>query len=89
MNERLLYLSRQRHRESIHINLVDVEAFGFQVQLMSLTLREPHDLVFERRAVPRADAVNLPVVKRTPVDVLANEIAHTIVRVQQPAACTI
>ena len=53
---------------------------------MPLPLGEPHDLVFERRTVPRADALNLTVVERALVDVLAHEIAHAIVRVEQPAA---
>src|SRR5689334_19699593 len=89
MDERLLHLSRQRHRESIHVDLVDVETFRFQVQLMSLTLWEPHDLVFERGAVPRTDAIDLTVVERALRDVVSNEIAHTIIRVEQPAPRTI
>ena len=53
---------------------------------MPLAIREPHDLVFERRTVARTDAADLPVVERTLVDVLLHQLAHAIVRVKQPAA---
>ena len=53
---------------------------------MPLPIREAHDLVLERRTVTGTDAVNLAVVERTTIDIGAHEIAHTIVRVQQPAS---
>ena len=52
---------------------------------MALLVGEPDDLVLERRAVPRADALNLSVEQRRLVDVGAHEIAHAIVRMQKVA----
>ena len=86
VNELLLDLARQRHREAVDVDLVDVEAFRLEIDLVPLPVGEPHDLVFERRTVARTDALNLSVVERAAIDDAANEIAHAIVRVQQPAA---
>jgi hypothetical protein len=56
---------------------------------MPLAIREPHDLVFERRTVARANAANLTVVERTLLDVLLYQLSDTFVRVEQPAADSI
>src|SRR5688572_20108944 len=56
---------------------------------MTLAVGEPHDLVFERRTVARADALNLSVEQRTLMNGAAHQIAHAIVRVKQPATHTI
>ena len=65
MNERFLNIARQRRREAIDVDLVDVQAFWLQIKLMALPLRKAHDLVFKRRAVPRTDALYLPVIEWT------------------------
>ena len=86
MNELFLDVARQRHREPVHVDLVDVEAFGFEVDLVPLPIGKPHDLVFERRAIPRADALNLAVVERTAIEVGFHQFSDTLVRVKQPAS---
>ena len=52
---------------------------------MPLPIREPHDLVLERRAIARTDALNLPVEQRAAGNVAANQIADALVGVHQPA----
>ena len=86
MNKRFLNVPRERHRKPVYVDLIDVHPFGLEIQLMSLPVREPHDLVFQRRAVPRSDSLNLSVEERTLANSTPHEIADTIVGVQQPAA---
>ena len=50
---------------------------------MALAVREPHDLVLERRAVARADAADLTVEERRLADVLPHELVDPVRRVQQ------
>ncbi len=64
-----LEIRRQAHGEAVHVDLVDVESFGFEKDLMPLAMREPHDLVFERRAVARTDPRYLSVEQRRSSDV--------------------
>src|SRR5262245_52318204 len=84
-NQTLLHRSRHRHRESVDVDLVAVDRLWLEIDLMSFPIREAHDLVFERRAVARADAADLPVEERTVLDVVANQVAHALVRVEEPA----
>jgi hypothetical protein len=64
VNKIVLNIPRERHREAVQVNLVDVYSFRLEVDLMTLAVREPHDLVFERWAVARSHALNLAVVQR-------------------------
>src|SRR5206468_5551197 len=66
-----------------HVDLARVDAFRLQEDLVPLLVRKTHDLVLERRAVPRTDAADLTVEQRRSRDVRANEIAHAIVGVNQ------
>ena len=50
---------------------------------MTLLVGEPHDLVLERRAIARADALNLSVEQRRSIDVGAHEVADAIVGMQE------
>src|SRR5690349_16584385 len=85
MNELLLHVARERHREAVHVNLARIQAFRLEEDLVPFFVREADDLVFERWAVPRTDAVNLPVEQRRAIDVCAHEIADAIVGVKQKA----
>ena len=72
-----LDLTRQRHRESVDVDFVDVESLRFEIDLVPFPIRKPHDLVLERRAIPRSDSLDLPVEERAPTNVAANEIANS------------
>ena len=76
VHELLLNLRRETHRKPVHVDLVDVEPFGLEEDLVALAMREPHDLVFERRAVARTDPGDLAVEERRLVDVRAHEVVH-------------
>ena len=85
MHEVRLHIPRQAHREAVDIDLRRVEPFGFEENLMPFLVREPDDLVLERRAVARPDAANLSVEQRRAVEVRAHQVADAIVGVQQMA----
>ena len=76
MHDRVLHVARQAHRQAVDVDLVDVQAFRLEKDLMPLPVGKAHDLVFERRAVARADAGDLPVVERRPPDARADDLVH-------------
>src|SRR5687768_14151254 len=84
-NDGELHVAWQRHRKAVDVDLVDVDPFRLEVDLVTLAIREPHDLVFERRTVPRSDAMNLTVEERTLIDVTAHEIVNPRGRMHEPA----
>jgi hypothetical protein len=51
---------------------------------VAFPIGKPHDFVLERRTISRTDALNLAVVQRTSIDMLAHEIVNPLRRVQQP-----
>src|SRR5205814_2940108 len=59
MNQIGLHLARQAGRKAVDVNLAGVETFRFEKNLMTFLVGEPHDLVFERRAIAPADSANL------------------------------
>ena len=83
MHQTLLELRRKTHRETVDVDFLDVEALGLQKQLMSLAMRKPHHLVFERRAVARPDSGDLAVEQRRLVNVSPYELVDFVRRVQQ------
>ena len=85
VHQLLLHGRRQAHRVAVDVDLVDVEPFGLEKQLVPLAMREPHHLVLERRAVARADAADLAVEERRLANVLPHELVDTVGRVQQVA----
>ena len=78
-------LAGQAHREAVDVDLLDVETFGLEKELMPLPIRESHHLVFERRAVSRADSGNLAVEERRLADVAAHQLMNLVCRVEQMA----
>jgi len=53
MNGGELNFNRQRRAHPIDINLMRVQAFGLEEELMLQFLRKLHNFVFNRRAIPR------------------------------------
>jgi hypothetical protein len=85
VDEILLHFGRQAHRESVDVNLIDLQTFRLEKDLMAFPMREAHDLVFERRAIPRTDPANLSVEEGGLVDVIAYELVDPIGRVKHVA----
>src|SRR5206468_1963897 len=74
-----LHLPRQARRKAIDVNLAGVETLGLEKNLMAFLVGEPHDLVFEGRAIARTDSANLAVEQGRLIDVRAHKIAYPIV----------
>ena len=55
-HERLLHVERQAGRNAVRVDLVRVEAFRLDEDLVRRLVGEADDLVFDRGAIPRADA---------------------------------
>ena len=73
LQDRQLHFDRQRSAHAVDVNLVRVQAFGFEEELVHFLVGELDDLVFDRRAVARADRLNLPAVHGRAVHVLADD----------------
>ncbi len=84
-NQFELHRSREAHRVAVQVHFVDVQTLRLQKEVMSIAIRESHDLVFERRAIPRTNPTNLPVEERGLGDVPANELVDPGGRVQRIA----
>ena len=85
VHQPLLDVGRQAHRTAVDVDLPDVPPFRLQEDLVPLVMRKPHDLVFERRTVARADAFDLPVVERRTVDVGPHEVVRALRRMRPVA----
>ena len=73
MDDLPLHFHGQRGGHAVDVDLVGVEAFGLEEELVLRLVRELDDLVFDGRAVARADALDAPGVHGRAVDVLADE----------------
>ena len=80
-----LHVERQRGRDPVRIDLVRVEALGLEIDLVAVALREAHDLVLDRRAVARADALDDARVHRRAVEAAADDVVGARVGVRDPA----
>ena len=81
VHDRLLHGRGQTHRHAVDVDLIHVHTFRLQKDLVPLLVREAHDLVFERRAIPGTDAGNLSVVERRLMDVPTHQIVDLCRRV--------
>ena len=60
MHQRQLHVERQRRRDAVRIDLVRREPFGLEENLVARPVGEAHDLVLDRRAIARPDALDDP-----------------------------
>ena len=70
---RQLHILRQASVRALHVHLVGVPALRLQEQLVALLVGEAHDLVLDRGAVARTDALDRAIEHRCPVQVVAND----------------
>jgi hypothetical protein len=81
----VLDVARQTGRDAVDVDLQRVAALGFQEQLVAVLVGEPHDLVFDRRAVAGAAGADLAAVHRRAVQVAADQVVDLLVGVGDPA----
>ena len=83
MDQLALDSAREAHRKTVHVDLVGVDPLRLEEDLVPFPMGKSHDLVFERRAIPRSHTADLPVEQRRLVDVPANQIVNALGRVEQ------
>src|SRR5690606_19539518 len=76
----VLHVPWKARRDAVQVDPRGVETFRLEEDLMALLLGEAHDLVLDRRAVTRPDALDRPGVHRRAVEVLANDLVSPLVR---------
>jgi hypothetical protein len=74
MHERELDVEWQRRRDAVRIDLVRRETFGLEEDLVARALGEAHDLVLDRRAVARTDALDDTGEERRAIETAANDL---------------
>ncbi len=80
-----LDLGRQAGRDAVHVQLVRLQALRLQEHLMPLRLGELHDLVLDRRAVPRSPRADRPAVQRRFRQVPLDDLPYRRPRPREPA----
>ena len=68
-----LHLHRQRSGHAVDVDLVRVQSLRLEKELVLRLVGELDDLVLDRRAIARPDALDLPGIHRRAVDVLADQ----------------
>jgi hypothetical protein len=73
LEDRQLHIDRQRSAHAVDVDLVRVQALGFEEELVREFVGELDDFVFDRGTVARAGRLNLPAVHGRAMHVLAND----------------
>ena len=76
--QRALHLFRQRCGDAVGINRVVVESLRLEENLMAVTLAEPHDLVFDRRAIARTATGDLAGIHRRAMHIGADDFMRGV-----------
>ena len=84
-HERPLHVEGQRRRDPVRIDLVRREALGLEEDLMARAVGEAHDLVLDRRAIARPDALDHAGEERRAIEAAADDLVRPLVRVRDPA----
>ncbi|MNQ87642.1 hypothetical protein D3C85_1028740 [compost metagenome] len=85
MDQVQLNVEWQARRYAIRVDLVRVQPFGFQEDLVRFLVGEAMDLVFDGGAVTRADAFDDAAVHRRTIQATTDDVVRTGVRVGNPA----
>src|SRR5215471_10472800 len=81
-----LDIDREAGRHPIHIDLVRIDALRLENDLVAVFILEFDDLVFDRGAVSRTDALNLAAEERRAVHVITDDRMNSFVRMRDVAA---
>src|SRR5690606_9134284 len=67
------------------IDLADVQALGFDEDLVAVLLGEAHHLVLDRRTVARANAFDLSRIQRRTIERAADDVVRAFAGLRDPA----
>src|SRR6185437_14506501 len=85
MQELELDVRGQGGRESVDVQLVGVEPLGLKEDLVPRSIRELHDLVFDRGTVPRTPPADRSAVERRLLEVILDDLLHRLAGPGDPA----
>ena len=85
MKELELDADGQGSGEPVHVQLVRVEPFRLEENLMPLRVGELHDLVLDRWAIPRTPRRDGAAVQRRLLQVPADDVLHFLTGPRDPA----
>src|SRR5205823_1909840 len=80
----ILNLKWQTRRNAIHIKLVGMSPLRFQEKLMLFFFGKAHDFVFNRGTIARAGAFDFSGIHRRFIEIVANDLVSSAVRVGNP-----
>src|SRR5262245_55132770 len=69
-----LHINREARRYPIRIKFMTLQPFWFDKDLMAVFVREAHDFIFDRWAIPRSHRLYDATVKRRPVKVSLDQL---------------
>ena len=84
-HQRKLHIVRQAGGNPVGIELVYGQAFGFEKNLVRILIGEARDLVFDRRAIARADAFDHTGKQRRSIEPGANDVMRAQMGMRNPA----
>ena len=84
-NDLILHITRQAGGDAIAINLIRIQTFGFQENLMTQFFGESHDLVFNARTIARAGGGDLPAVHRRAMQICPDDFMDGRIGRPEPA----
>src|SRR5437660_2476268 len=85
MHELELHVERQAGGDAIRVKLVGRETFRLDEDLVARLAGEPMDLVFNGRAIARADTLDHPGEHGRAIERAANHLVRALIRVRDPA----
>ncbi len=80
----MLNILGQRGRNPVRIDRVIVQSLWLKENLMRGFIGKANDLILNRRAIARADALNMTTVHGRAVEVVANDLVRRLIRVGDP-----
>ncbi len=80
-----LHRDGQGSGQPVHVQLVSVESFGFEEDLVSLGLGKLHDLVFDRRTITRSPSADRSAVQRRLLEMCADDVLDRFPGPRDPA----
>ena len=80
-----LHIEGQRRRDTVRINLVRIQPFRLQKNLVTRLVSKPINLVLDARAVARSDAVNQTREHRAAVETALDDLVRSLIGMRDPA----
>src|SRR5579884_3473781 len=84
-HHRYLNINGHGSGHAVDVDFISIQALGLQENLVLKFIRELDDFVFNRGAITRAQALDLPRVKRRTMQIVAEDLVSFGIRITDPA----